>query len=218
MKVIVTGSTGMVGKAILLECLDDDRITEVLVLNRRSLEIQHAKLKEVIIEDFFHLTSVDFSSYDACFHAMGVSSVGMNEEKYNRFTFDVTTALVEKLYKTNQKTVFNYVSGQGTDSTEKGKLMWARVKGKTENMILNKGFKDAYMFRIGGLIPEKGVKSKTKWVNLTYFIFKPVLFILRKPLHLVGSSNVGKAMINTLFFAQEEKILNNKKILEISMK
>ena len=96
--------------------------------------------------------------------------------------------------------------------------MWLRVKGRTENMILNKGFKDAYMFRIGGLMPERGVKSKTTWINVTYFIFKPFFFLLRKPLQLVGSSNVGKAKINTLYYPSENKVLNNKEIQAISVK
>lgn len=214
MKVLITGSTGMVGRAILIECLESSKVTEILVLNRRAIQVKDKKLKEILIEDFFHLDHIDFTGFDACFHAMGVSSLGMKEDDYHTLTFEVTKALVEKVKESSSDAVFNYVSGQGTDSTESGRSMWARVKGKTENMILNAGFKDAYMFRIGGLIPEKGVKSKTTWVNATYFLFRPLMQLLRKPFSLIGSSMVGAAMIDTVLSASEKKILTNRDIQE----
>ncbi len=158
MKVIITGSTGMVGKSVLLECLRSNEVEQVLVVNRRSLKMAHPKLKEVLHADFLDLSVIkeELQGYDACFHCMGVSAVGMKEQEYTRLTFDLTAHWVKTLHELNPDMVFNYVSGAGTDSSERGRSMWARVKGKTENMVLRKGFKDAYAFRPGGILVEKG--------------------------------------------------------------
>lgn len=157
MKVIITGSTGMVGKGVLFECLDDPRITEVLVINRSSLDVRHDKLREMRLSDFTLIGqhSSDLGKYDACFFCMGVSSAGMSEEKYTKLTYDTAISFAISLHAVNPNMVFNYVSGTGTDSSEKGRIMWARVKGKTENDILKMGFKGAYMFRPGMIIPER---------------------------------------------------------------
>ena len=127
MKAIITGTTGMVGKGVLLECLDSKDVTEVLLINRRPLDIKHSKIKEIILEDFNQLASIEdqLQGYDACFHCMGVSAVGLSEERYNEITFGITRMLADMLYKANQKMTFNYVSGAGTDETESGRLMWA---------------------------------------------------------------------------------------------
>ena len=133
-KVIITGATGMVGEGVLWECLQNDAVGEVLMINRRPYEHQHPKLKELIVPDFFRLGAYAdrISGYDACFFCAGVSSVGMNEEKYTRITYDTTLSFARALTTTNRDMVFTYVSGSHTDSSEKGRLMWARVKGKTE--------------------------------------------------------------------------------------
>ena len=164
MKAIITGSTGMLGKGVLLECIDDPSVEQVLLINRKHLDISHPKVKEVIHKDFRDFNSIkeQLEGYDACFHCMGVSSAGMSEEKFTEITYTMSKALATVLYGINPNMVFNYVSGAGTDSTEKSSTMWARVKGKTENMILNMGFKDAYMFRPGAILPERGTKSNTK--------------------------------------------------------
>lgn len=182
MKVIITGSTGMVGKGVLLECLDDDRISAVLLVNRSRIDIKHPKIKEIILKDFTDLSTIqhDLKNYNACFHCMGVSSAGMKEEQYFELTFTITESLVNVLYNFNPNMTFIYVSGDGTDSTENSKTMWARVKGKTENLILNKGFKDAYAFRPGIILPERGVKSKTKLYNSLYILMRPIFPILKK--------------------------------------
>lgn len=181
MKVIITGSTGMVGKGVLIECVADKRIEEILLVNRNSIGIKDHKVKEVILPDFLQFETIkhELVGYDACYHCMGVSSSGMNEKKYEKLTYDVTESLAKTLFDLNPNIIFTYVSGQGTDSSEKGKIMWARIKGKTENLILNMGFKDAYAFRPGAILPEKGVKSKTKWYQLLYDIMRPFYFLLR---------------------------------------
>ena len=219
-KVIITGSTGMIGKGVLIECLESEQIDKVLVLNRSSVEVAHPKIRVIIHRDFLNFETIkeDLSTYDACFFCLGVSSIGMNEKDYTKITYSITKALADTLYELNPDLVFNYVSGQGTDSSEKGNLMWARVKGKTENMILNKGFKDAYAFRIGAVLPVKGVRSKTGWVNAIYFIFKPLLPILKKPFSIIESSEVGQAMINTLFHSTDSKILDNNAIKVLTMR
>ena len=150
----------MVGRSTLNECLRNEKVEHVLIVNRKRLGLVHPKLTEVIHADFMDFSPLvdQFKEYDACFHCMGVSSIGMNEALFNNLTFDITKSLADVCFTANSSMVMNYVSGTGTDSTEEGKTMWARVKGKTENYILNKGFKDAYMFRLGVLLPEDGIK------------------------------------------------------------
>ena len=218
MKVIITGTTGMVGRGVLIECLESSSIEEVLVINRNSLKLNHLKLKEVIHKDFFDFSSIkkELKGYDACFHCMGVSSVGMKEEEYHRFTYGITEELAKTLFDSNPQMVFNYVSGYGTDSTEKGKIMWARVKGKTENMILNMGFKDAYMFRLQVILPLKGVKSKTYWVNVFYKLMRPFFGLLVKRKNITTSVNVGKAMINSVLVGSSSKLLENEMVNKLA--
>ncbi len=218
MKVIITGTTGMIGKGVLIECLESPNVEKVLVINRSSLKMEHPKLKEVIHKDFFDFSPIkeDLKGYDACFHCMSVSSVGMKEEQYHQFTYNITEALAKILYGINPAMVFNYVSGKGTDSTEKGKLMWARVKGKTENMILNMGFKDAYMFCIQMVIPKKGIKSKTSWVNVFYTLLRPFFSLLIKRKNNTTSVNVGKAMINSVLIDSSAKLLENANINKLA--
>ena len=213
-KVIITGATGMVGKGVLLECLDHPEIDRVLAVNRRSLEMEHPKLKELILSDFTKLAahSEELSGYDGCFFCMGVSVVGLNETKYTAITFDITKVFADVLFDLNPNTVFNYVSGTGTDSTEKGRSMWARVKGRTENYVLNKGFKDAYAFRPGMIIPERGIKSSTGWYNAVYVIMRPFFGGLKKLKNVTTTTKIGLAMINSLKINQELKHLENKDI------
>lgn len=218
MKVIITGSTGMVGQGVLIECLESASVEEVLVINRNSLKQTHPKLKEIIHKDFFNFNSIkeELKGYDACFHCMGVSSIGMKEEEYHRFTYGITEEIVKVLFENNPQMVFNYVSGKGTDSSEKGEVMWARVKGKTENLILNKGFKDAYMFRLQIIIPLKGVQSKTSWVNVFYMLMRPFFFFLVKRKNITTSVNVGKAMINSVLTGSSFKLLENEMVNKLA--
>ena len=219
-KAIITGSTGMVGKAVLIECLESEDVESVLVINRRSIHIRHPKLTEIIHSDLSDtgLIEKDLAGYNACFFCMGVSAAGLSEDQYHDLTFKTVQKFASALKKINPDMIFNYVSGLGTDSTEKGKIMWARVKGKTENMILNMGFRDAYMFRPGIIIPEKGVKSRTAMYNIFYLILRPFFPLLRLLDTVTTSSRLGKAMINTVIFPGENKYLENKDINLLSKK
>ena len=218
MKVIITGATGMVGKSVLMECLNDDRVNQVLVLTRRSTGLMHPKLKELLHEDFLNFATVaeELAGYDACFHCMGVSAVGKSEADYTRLTYAVTTGLATTLLEQNPGMVFNYVSGTGSDSSEKGRIMWARVKGRTENAILNMGFKDAYAIRLGGLIPSKGIKSRTGWVNTMLVIFSPLFPLMKRMKSITTSEKLGQAMINSLYYPQKGKHLENREINQLA--
>ena len=218
MKVIITGSTGMVGKGVLIQCLEDNRIKKILLVNRTSIKLNNPKIKEIICDNFLNLADYekDFIGYDACFHCMGISVVGSSDEYYKTTTYDITKIITDLVFKGNKNAVFNYVTGEGTDSSEKGPIRWARIKGKTENYILQKGFKDSYMFRAGIIIPEKGIKSRTKIYNLFYVLMRPVYPILKLLPFITTTSKLGNAMINTLFFNHKKKIINNIHINKIS--
>jgi len=210
----------MVGRSTLNECLRNEKVEHVLIVNRKRLGLVHPKLTEVIHADFMDFSPLvdQFKEYNACFHCMGVSSIGMNEALFNKLTFKITKSLADVCFAANSSMVMNYVSGTGTDSTEEGKTMWARVKGKTENYILNKGFKDAYMFRLGALLPEDGIKSSTGWYRIMYVIMAPLFPILRRMKSITVSSLFGRAMINTLLYPQPNKHLENKDINALANK
>lgn len=218
MKVIITGSTGMVGKGVLIQCLEDKRIKKILLINRTSIKLNNPKIKEIICDNFLNLTNheKDFTGYDACFHCMGISVVGSSDEYYKTTTYDITKIITDLVFKGNKNAVFNYVTGEGTDSSEKGPIRWARIKGKAENYILQKGFKDSYMFRAGIIIPEKGIKSRTKIYNLYYFFMRPIYPILKLLPFITTTSKLGNAMINTLFLSYKKKRINNIHINKIS--
>ena len=218
MKVIITGSTGMVGKGVLIQCLEDKRIKKILLINRTSIKLNNPKIKEIICDNFLNLADYekDFIGYDACFHCMGISVVGSSDKYYKTTTYDITKIITDLVFKGNKNAVFNYVTGEGTDSSEKGPIRWARIKGKAENYILQKGFKDSYMFRAGIIIPEKGIKSRTKIYNLFYVLMRPVYPILKLLPFITTTSKLGNAMINTLFFSYKKKIINNIHINKIS--
>lgn len=219
MNILLTGSTGMVGESVLLECLDSSVVDQVMIVNRKTLGRAHAKLVEVLHQDFTDFSPLqqqiqDFKP-DACFHCMGVSSVGMNEEQYTRLTLGVGKSLADTVYAANPQAVFTFVSGSGTDETGESNLMWARVKGATENYILNKGFKDAYAFRIGAVIPERGVKSSTGWVNALYTITKPLHGWMKGFDSLISSTQLGQAMISVAQRPVKVKRLENKDIARV---
>ena len=200
-KVIITGASGMVGKGIMLECLDHSEINEVLIIVRTSLKLAHPKLNELIHDDFSDFSAVQsqLTGYDACFFSLGISANGLKEEQYSRITYDFTMALAKTLYGINPEMTFNYVSGEGTDSSEKGRMMWGRVKGRTENSLINIGFKQAYMFRPGAIIPLRGIKSRTKSYQfiLDYFIWLIKGIKIISPNSVVNTTQIGLAMINS---------------------
>jgi hypothetical protein len=219
-KVIITGATGMVGKGILLECLDHEAISEVLVIGRNSIELKHPKLKELIHKDFADFSEVknQLKGYDACFFSLGISAAGLTEEQYTRITYTFTLSLAKTLKELNPKMTFNYVSGQGTDSTEKGRMMWGRVKGKTENDLLKMGFKEAYMFRPGAIIPLRGIKSRTKSYQFMYNYFMWLVKGIKaiSPNSVVSTTQIGLAMINSMLKGYDKKVLTPKDIIVLS--
>ena len=219
-KVILTGATGMIGKGVLLECLDHDAIGEVLVIGRNSTGLNHPKLKEHIHKNFSDFSKVEnhLAGYDACFFCLGISSAGMTEEVYNKITYEYTMALARSLFKVNPKMTFNYVSGEGTDSSEKGRIMWARVKGKTENDLLKMGFKQTFMFRPGLIIPKRGIKSRTKSYRFMYDYFTWLVKIIKAiaPNSVVDTTQIGLAMINSVLNGYSKNVLKPKDIIQLS--
>lgn len=215
LNVIITGATGMVGKGVLLECLDSKIIDSVLIVNRNAQGMQHPKLKELMVEDFFNLVPIekDLVGYDACFFCLGITSVGTPEDVYQKITYDLTMNFAKTLLKHNENMTFCYVSGQGTDSTEKGRSRWARIKGKTENDLLNLGFKSAFMFRPGFIQPQRGITSRTKLYNLLYVFFSPLYAILKHfPGAATSTTNMGLAMIRVASEGSPKTILGNNDI------
>jgi len=216
LNVIITGSTGMVGKGVMLECLDDDRVEKVLVVNRNPLGMEHTKLKEVLLKDFSDPAPLReaMQGFDAVYFCMGVSAGGMKEADYRKITYDYTINFAKVFREVNPNGTFIYVSGTGTDSSEKGRMMWARVKGKTENDLLQMGFRQAYLFRPGIIRPMRGIRSRTGWYNAAYVILKPLwpllLAIFKKG--ITDTTRIGKAMINVTLRGSEQKYFENPEI------
>ena len=210
----------MVGKGVLLECLDHTEISEVLSLGRKPLAMSHPKLKELIHKDFSEFESVSelLKGYDACYHCMGVSAAGMNAEQYTKMTHGYSMALANVLYQLNPQMTFIYVSGQGTDTTEKGRSMWARVKGKTENDIINKGFKQAFAFRPGAIIPLRGIQPSSKFYRVLINNLIWLIKLIKKmaPNAIVNTSQIGVAMIQLTQRGYDKTIIDPKDILELA--
>ncbi|WP_017892081.1 epimerase [Serratia sp. S4] len=198
MKVIILGSSGMVGQGALRECLRDPQVTEVLSVGRSALVQNHAKLRQLTLPDLSDLSAIEaqLAGYDACFFCLGVSSAGMNEARYRTLTYDLTLAVARPLARLNPAMTFIYVSGVGTDSSEQGRSMWARVKGATENALLALPF-HAVMFRPGAIVPLHGIRSRTRLYDLLYRLFKPLWFgALRLfPQQVTTTERVGLAML-----------------------
>lgn len=214
-KAILFGSTGMIGQGVLRECLENESVETVLVINRQATGISHLKLKEIIYTDLFDLSGLanELTGYNTCFFCIGISSAGLKENAYYITTYDLTMSVAKTLLNLNKEMTFCYISGAGTDSSEKGRVMWARVKGKTENALLSLPFKKAYMFRPGFIQPMKGIKSKTGLYNTMYAIFSPLYFALKHFDSVVTNTETfGKAMILTALKGYEKSILENKDI------
>ncbi|MGH6713385.1 MAG: epimerase [Bradyrhizobium sp.] len=216
MKVILFGATGMVGQGVLRECLVDAGVESVLVVGRSPTGQRHAKLREVLHQDFTNFSAIesDLTGYDACFFCLGVSSVGMDPERYRHLTYDVTLAAAKTLAGLNPNMVFTYVTGRSTDSTEQGPVRWARVKGKTENDLLKLPFKAAYMFRPAGIQPLHGVRSKTGWINAIYVLAAPLLTYLARtsPKFMTTSEQLGRAMIKVARDGYPKPVLESEDI------
>jgi uncharacterized protein YbjT (DUF2867 family) len=216
MKVVLFGATGMVGQGVLRECLLDPGVESVLAVVRSPTGQRNAKLREILHANFFDFSAIEseLAGFDACFFCLGVSSVGMSEQRYRHLTYDLTLAAATALSKLNPGMVFIYVTGQGTDSTEQGRLMWARVKGKTENDLLKLPFKAAYMFRPAGIQPLHGIRSKTAWYQAIYVMAAPVLTLLNRvaPKYMTTTEQLGRAMIKVARNGYPRPVLESEDI------
>lgn len=213
MKVIITGATGMVGEGVLLECLENPAVTKILMVNRKPSPLEHPKLQELIVPDFMKLQqhAESLGGYDACFYCAGISSVGMNEADYTHITYDTTLAFAQVLAAINPEMVFTFVSGGHTDSSEKGRIMWARVKGKTENALMKLPFKAEYNFRPGFMKPFKQQKNIKTFFKIIIPLF-PILF----PKQSLTMKQIGQAMINAVQQGYPKAILEIADIKELS--
>jgi len=212
-KVIITGATGMVGEGVLFECLANEKVEKVLTVNRRHYDLSHPKLQELLVSDFMKVedNSAQLTGYDACFFCAGVTSIGKKEPEYTQLTYDITLHFADVFLGANPNSVFTYVSGQGTDSSEKGKLMWARVKGKTENDLMKLSFRGEYNFRPGVMkhFPQqKNVRG----------LFKPVIWLFSKiaPGSTLTLKEVGRAMINAVLKGYPKNVLEVRDIKELA--
>jgi uncharacterized protein YbjT (DUF2867 family) len=216
MKVVLFGATGMVGQGVLRECLRDPVVTQVLSVGRSVSGQHHSKLTEIVHDNFLDYSDIEpqLTGFDACFFCLGVSSVGMDAERYRHLTYDITMAAANTLVRLNPGMVFTYVTGRSTDSTEQGPVRWARVKGKTENDLLKLPFKAAYMFRPAGIQPLHGVRSKTAWVQAIYVVAAPLLSYLARtsPKFMTTSEKVGLAMIKVARDGYPKPVLESEDI------
>jgi len=221
MKVIVFGATGMIGQGVLRECLLAPDVERVLTVGRRATGRSHPKLHEVELPNLADLAAIadDLGAYDACFFCLGVTSAGMSEEEYRRVTYDLTMAAARPLAERNPDATFVYVSGAGTDSTEQGRSMWARVKGKTENDLFALPF-HAYAFRPGYIHPMHGATSRTTWYRAMYVVAKPLYPVIRRlaPNSVTTTENIGKAMLTLARAGWPEKILAPQQINEAALR
>jgi len=216
MRVILFGATGMIGSGVLLECLADPRIESVVSVVRQASGAVHPKLHELIHDDFLDLVPVcaDFADADACFFCLGISSAGMREEDYRRVTYDFTMAAAKELLAESPNSTFCFVSGAGTDGSGRGRVMWARVKGQTEQALLAMPFKGAYMFRPGYIQPMKGVRSKTALYQMIYNVVGPLYPIMRSfmPSYLTTTVELAHAMIEAARAGDERHVLETPDI------
>lgn len=221
MKIIIFGASGMVGQGVLKECLLADDVKEVTVVGRKNLDIQNSKLKQVITADL-HQTDYlnNIQNFDACFFCLGISASGLSEQQYHAVTYDLTIQIAKALETNPPNMTFIYVSGSGTDSSEQGKVMWARVKGKTENALLRMNFKAVYLFRPAIIQPLDGIQSKTKSYRLFYKIMNPILPLIKRlsPHSILTTSSIGVAMLNAVRSGYPTHILEVKDIAQLASK
>jgi len=216
MRIIIFGATGMIGAGTLIEALADPQVESVLAVGRRPSGVVHAKLEEGLHADFYDYAALQarWPGYDACLFCLGVTSAGLDEASYRRLTYDLTLAAARSMAAANPGMVFCYVSGASTDSTGQGRMMWARVKGETENAILALPFKAAYMFRPGYIQPLKGVRSSTRWYQAMYDIVGPLYPVLRRmaPGAVTNTETLGRALIRVAAHGYETRVLEGRDI------
>jgi len=215
-KVIIFGATGMIGAAAVLECFADPRVERVLAVVRKPTGVRHAKLEEVVHGDFYDYADLQprWPEFDACLFCLGVTSVGMDEAAYRRITFELTMAAARSMAAVNRNMVFCYVTGAGTDSSARGRVMWARVKGETENALLALPFKAAYMFRPGYIQPMKGVRSKTRWYQAAYDLVGSFYPLLRRlaPGWVTDTQTIGRALLRVAANGYPTRVLEGRDI------
>jgi uncharacterized protein YbjT (DUF2867 family) len=218
-RVILFGATGMVGQGVLRECILAKDVDSILALGRSSTGQQHPKLQEIVTSDLFDLSPIEarLSGFDACFFCLGVSAAGMNEQDYRRLTYDLTMSVAQTLVRLNPGMTFVYVSGAGTDSSERSRMMWARIKGKTENDLLKMPFRAAYMFRPGYIQPLHGIRTKTKWYGALYAVMGPLYPLWKRllPNYVTTTECVGRAMLNAALHGAPKRFLENQDINEL---
>ena len=221
MNAVIFGATGMVGKGVLLECLDDARVEHILLVSRHPIDVSHPKIREIVHADFtaFENLTPAFADIDACFYCLGVTAVGLSEGQYHHLTYDITLAAATALASASAgRLTFCYVSGEGTDSTEHGGTMWARVKDTTENALLRLPFKAAFMFRPGYIQPLRGIRSKTRWYQALYDVIGPFYPIVRRlfPKYVTTTTDIGRAMIRVAVSGWSRHILSSGDINQLS--
>jgi len=211
MKILIFGATGMVGLGVLRECLLDPEVERVVTVGRLPTGIRHDKLREIVHADLTDYSAIEseLAGFDACFFCLGVTSSGMTEAAYSRITHDFTIAAATALARLNPQMTFTYVSGEGTDSTERGSVMWARVKGRTENALLRLPFKGAYMFRPGIIQPMHGIRSKTRIYRVLYAFTWPLIAMLRPllPKYITTTQQMGRAMLKVAKVGADKRVL-----------
>jgi uncharacterized protein YbjT (DUF2867 family) len=216
MKIVLFGATGMIGQGVLRECLLNSDVERVLSIGRAKTGQQHPKLREIVHDNFVDFSSIEseLSGYDACFFCLGVTSAGMSEEAYRRITYDFTLAAARGLARASPAMTFIYVSGTGTDSTERGRVMWARVKGATENALHTLGFRAVYSFRPGYIQPMHGIRSKTGWYRAMYAVGAPLYPLLKAlaPRYVTTTEEIGRAMLHVARHGRPNWILENEDI------
>ncbi|MGA3129930.1 MAG: NAD-dependent epimerase/dehydratase family protein [Terracidiphilus sp.] len=199
MNILLFGATGMIGQGVLRECLLDPDVASVVSIGRSATGVSHPRLRETVHADLtnYALIESQLTGFDACFFCLGISSVGLTEEQYTRITFDITLRAAETLVHLNPGLSFVYISGAGTDGSERGRTMWARVKGRTENALLRSPFKAAFMFRPGVIVPRFGARSRTTSYRVLYTLSRPLLPLLRRvfPNHVLTTDEIGQAML-----------------------
>ncbi len=216
MKVILFGATGMVGQGVLRECLTDAAVERVLAVVRSPMSRSHPKLEALVHRDFTDYSAVEskLAGHDACFFCLGVSAAGMKEQDYRRVTYDFTLAAAQTLARLDPSMTFIYVSGEGTDSSGKGRAMWARVKGETENALLRLPFEAAFMFRPGLIEPGPGIVSRTRLYRAIYAVAKPLFPVVRvlAPNMVTTTEQLGRAMLEVSKHGASTKVLTAREI------
>ena len=209
----------MVGQGVLRECLLDPEVELIQIIGRTASGVQHAKIREMVRSDLLNYADVEpqLAGFDACFFCLGIGVSGLTEADYERITYGITMALAQVLERRSPGLTFVYVSGAGTDSSERGRMMWARVKGKTENALLRL-FKRAYMFRPGTIQPVHGERSKTRAYRIAYTILGPILPLLRRafPRQILTTEQIGRAMLNVTKYGAPKRILESPDIADCS--